>query len=893
MGKKTRDPEAGHPAKAGVGGGLPALAAKALPFLVYAFAALLIMLPLLGPGYYLALDMQFGPNSFSLNQFGDLYGTQASQYGNYLPIKLTMAAVSQALPIELVEKSPLFVVLLLCGAGIHYSLPKELGNSRYFAGLLYMLNPFVFVRFLAGHWSLLLSYALWPFAIRSFLDYLSNPKDSGAMVRTVLLTTAAAVSSHGLFMLLIAYLVIFLAQALSKRASGELLPSQIIRTLKLGALFVLLNLFWLVPTYILTRGMYNPSSPQDSLMQFGSQGHGMPLPLAVLTMHGFWRDGFVLTKDVFTLWYIPFVLIMLVVLAGSVSLLRSDRWLAVSLFVIGAAGFLLALGASSPIYQLFTVFGDGFPLYLIFRDTQKFVGLLCLSYAWFGAYGADALASSAGSFMRSGPARSIATAAALLLLVSLPIIYDYGFFGLLHQVGQTSYPDDWYKAEQIIGADPTPTNILVFPPHLYSWYPWVNDTQKTIGPPASQFFSKPVVSPSSVETQYVQSDVNDSREEYMDFLFNERQYINATAELLLPLDVRYIIVLKDDPDYIHYLYLFERKGGVKDIELLYSGPTLLLFRDDLVAGPFFSSKENGSGGFDTILQDAGNGMYSPNVTYERTGATSYQVTSSQYVYVVSTMSPPAAYSAGPQPLSSWHDLGSYWGFTAPAAFTDWVSGLTISLAILAWVVALWLMAGISKWRYQAIGILAVFAVAMFSIIDSGALSPSILRRHPPHLFRRRAPGPRIGRPPGIANIILMVICAGKGMKANILVILFRISGDVQPAFRSYGKRFRLQLCRRLRLWLFMHRGLAATRHALAPCPWDSRAAARATSSPLDSSGSLQDMHVVVVDTSPSGGIIFSGDSNSDGMIHFAGCGMNVNIYASRVRISIPDPDSVL
>ena len=52
--------------------------------LAYALIALLIMLPLLGPGYYLTLDMQFGPGSFSDFQFSELYGTGPSQYGAYL-----------------------------------------------------------------------------------------------------------------------------------------------------------------------------------------------------------------------------------------------------------------------------------------------------------------------------------------------------------------------------------------------------------------------------------------------------------------------------------------------------------------------------------------------------------------------------------------------------------------------------------------------------------------------------------------------------------------------------------------------------------------------------------------------------------------------------------------
>jgi hypothetical protein len=44
---------------------------------------------------------------------------------------------------------------------------------------------------------------------------------------------------------------------------------------------------------------------------------------------------------------------------------------------------------------------------------------------------------------------------------------------------------------------------------------------------------------------------------------------------------------------------------------------------------------------------------------------------------------------------------------------------------------------------------------------------------------------------------------------------------------------------------------------------------------------LAGAHVAVIDTSPIGGVIFSGDTNSDGIITFPGCGMLVNVYSSK------------
>jgi hypothetical protein len=704
----------------------------------------------LGPGYFITLDMQFGPNSFSDFQFGDLYGTAPSPYGAYLPLRLALSAFSQFLPIEFVEKGLLFSIIFLCGALMHFSLPKGIGSSRYFAGLLYMLSPFVFIRFLVGHFTLLLSYAIWPFAIRSFMDFLEKPDDNACLAKTALLTSAAAVSSHGLFILLLAYLVIFVIRILKpvlealrgKSVLSKILPAKITaafsigglamdlisvisRTVLLALIVIIMNLFWLVPTYILSSGTYNPAPAAESLAQFGTQGYGMPVDLAVLTMHGFWREGYILTKDVFDLWYVPFILIMAIVIIGLFRILGSDKGLAVFIAAAGAIGFLLALGESGPLAQFFTLLGDRIPLYLIFRDTQKFVGLLCFAYAWAGAYGVDAIVGKIRSIrMLENPKMvSLAGTAILVLMISLPVIYDYGIFGFLGQIGPTRYPDDWYQAAKIIDSDPTSAQIVVFPAHLYYSYPWVNTTDKIIGMPASQFFSKPVLSPTSIETQYVQSDMIDSKESYMAYLFNNRQFINDTARMLLPLDARYILVLKNDPDYIHYVYLFDRKGGVKDMELVYEGRTLYLFRDNLVQGPFFASKENGSGGFDSILKNSGTGAYSPEVAYKKTGPASYSVTSSALDYVIFTPRFSRAFSVDGAGFSPWHQLVGSWRFTGPVTVANWMFPITSGLFILAWLIAFLLFVRFS-WGPALIG--AAVSIIIYMAVLSGFIGPPLL-----------------------------------------------------------------------------------------------------------------------------------------------------------------------
>jgi hypothetical protein len=677
---------------------------------VYAVLALIVMLPLLEPGYYLVLDMAFGPNSFADFRFGDFYGYNPSSYGAYLPFKMIFAALSQIISVEIIQKLILFSILFLCGFLMHYSLPKELGGARYFGGFLYMLNPFVFTRFLAGHWTFLLSYAVWPLAIKLFIDFVRKPDDKNALEGVAIITLIASVSSHGVLLLLMSYFVIFVCYAF-KSSNFKLLAKQ---TAVLGILVLAMNLFWIVPTFLLFGDFYSPSSVESYFADFGSKGEELPLPVALLTMHGFWREGFTYTKDVFDFWYVFYIIIAALGAVGLLSLWKKNKIYACSLLAIFILAFLLSMDISGPLSIVFTSLEGMVPIHFIFRDSQKFAGLLCLVYSVSGTYGVNYL---------SQKTRGIKKTAVILLLVAVPVAYNFGFFGFLEQVGTTAYPEDWVEADEIIAADNISGHVLVLPPHLYSTYPWVNSKQKTLANPAAKFFSKPVITARNVETAHVYSDINDARGQYLKYMYWNRQYINNTAEMLLPLNARYIVLLKNDEEFIHYSWLFDRKGGVEHIELVMEGPTLYLFRNNLVKGPFMSSQENGSGNFRELINLSGNGLYSGNVSYEEITPASYRILDSPYEYVVFARDYNRFLEFDGTPASPWHGLANGFVYYGEGRMENRLFCYNLALFLLSWFIALALIAEIS--RKQGFILIGLFAIA-YLLTSAGLLGPAAL-----------------------------------------------------------------------------------------------------------------------------------------------------------------------
>jgi hypothetical protein len=129
-----------------------------VPYLFYALLSLSILGPLLQPGYILTLDMVFTPH-FDSSSF--VFGLDEWWPSASAPFFILMEFGSKIVPAWLIQKAILFLVFFLAGLGAHRLFPYR-GAGAYFAGLLYMINPFTYARFLAGQWGMLTAYAMFP-----------------------------------------------------------------------------------------------------------------------------------------------------------------------------------------------------------------------------------------------------------------------------------------------------------------------------------------------------------------------------------------------------------------------------------------------------------------------------------------------------------------------------------------------------------------------------------------------------------------------------------------------------------------------------------------------------------------------------------------------------------
>lgn len=676
---------------------------KALPLIVYFLVTSLSLFHFIEPGYFLALDMQWGPNTFSEFHFDELYGNTINPYGAYLPLFLVFSALSQFVSVEILQKVFLFMIMLFSGLSAHFSLPKKLGHSRYAAGFFYMLNPFFLIRFLAGHWAVLLSYAALPLAITLFSRLMEKPKDRKLFALTLLITFISSVSSHMLAILLLSYVVV-LAFFLIFRAKSYRGPLK--AALLLGLCIAAINLFWALPVLIKFNTIYSPASADAYLEDFGALGKDMPLGLSLFTLHGFWRPTFMMTKDFFGFWYVPFAFLAAVSASGIFSLVKNRAAKALTLVTLFLVSFLLAMGDSSPISFVFNILGDTLPVYFFFRDSQKFVALMAFVYSASIAYGTHFLGERFGR--------------AVLAIVLLAILFsNLGSIGLGGQILPTQYPESWAAANSIIANDTHDSNIVVFPLHLYRTYHWSNSIQQVLASPASQYFSKRVVTAANLETSNIYSDRVDPRGYYLGSMFFKRDAINNTAEMLIPLNGRYVLLFKDDLDTPHYLYMFMRHSGVPDMELVYECDEFYLFRNNLETA-FIFSLDNESGS--TFKSAYTEGVDSGKVEYVRKNPARYEILSSENELVVLARPVSEFITYDGAAFSSRYVVAGEAEYSGPGMVENSIFPLTLLLIYIYWMILLLALSGFSP---RTLALAPVPAIVLYLVYD-GVLGPSAL-----------------------------------------------------------------------------------------------------------------------------------------------------------------------
>jgi hypothetical protein len=504
------------------------------PYLFFAAISALILGPLWAPGYILTFDMSWTPH-----------------------VRAPFAVFTHLIPSWMLQKLLVFSILMLAAVGA-YRLGRQAGLSgtpTYLAGLVYVMNPFIYTRFMAGQFLVLLGYALLPYVAAAVWRLLERPG-----LRTIVLAAAwatalslASVHSIGLAAVLSATLVVAWGW-------GRWRELRSVATWLAGAamLWLIGNALWLGPLLVgnssLSRQIASFDQAQAEAFATASGRVGGPLNVAVL--QGFWGDPigrYVLPEATGLLfWLAAGLLLGLVGLGVARAWRRSDR-LGLALAAAGFIGWVLAIGlASPPTAALTSWLMDYLPFYQGYREPQKWAALLALAYACLAAGGAAWLLE------RLRPAAREAAGLALMLvpLIGTPMML-WGFGG---QLRSTDYPPGWYELDRQLRAENPSARTLMLPWHQYLPLDFAG---RVVANPASGFFTVPVVSSANPELPGVPPgpDASGLTRRIEDGVLAHRFVDSAAAPRLAGLGIKRVVLLKQ-ADWQTYDWLSRQPGLV-------------------------------------------------------------------------------------------------------------------------------------------------------------------------------------------------------------------------------------------------------------------------------------------------------------------------------------------
>ena len=531
---------------------------KLLPYAPYIFLSLIVLGPLLLPGFVLTMDMVFTPVLRLPDHVDNTWAFYA-----------LLHVLNIVLPADFIQKIVLLAILLLSSAGAHRLLVQLRPSGEkywllavYIGATLYMINPFVYVHFMAGQYGILLGYGLQPWFALQLWRFVRQPDAKGAVFLACWVAAMSIVSIHSLGWVVVLSLCAIIVHARD--------AEKLRRVAKYGALsiifFAIVSAYWLVPT-MLGHGRIADSlgtfSASERLAFATVDTNGTTALGAVLGLQGFWQDDrqlYILPIDATPQWGWFQVAFLAVIAVGVAVSLKVQRRLALYGIGVTIVACALALGVGGDWLVRHVPFFAGF------REPQKFVALIALAYAYFATWGAVWLVGKAASWLQW------ARYAVIGLLVVLVLGYTSAMlWGLDGQIQPTHYPADWFTANRLLDAQPGNARVLFLPWHLYMAYSF---SGRIIASPAAGFFDRPVVASDDPELPGVAPQTHNAvREAIQASILPEGAKGQQIAAKLRALNIGYVLVAKD-LDWKHYDWLNHQTG----LTLLRDMPTLRVYR---------------------------------------------------------------------------------------------------------------------------------------------------------------------------------------------------------------------------------------------------------------------------------------------------------------------------
>ncbi len=409
----------------------------------YALAlALLVVAPLLAPGYFLLRDAVSTPRS----QLSDTALGLSESAPRATPQDFAVALASHLVDGGFVVKVLLVLGLWLAGWGasrlVKTVLPEAGVSGQMIAITLAIWNPYVAERLLQGHWSLLVGYGCLPWVATTMLALRSA---DGARWRLsfglAFWIAVAGLTPTGLMLAATVGLVCV-------AAPGHGCPRWLCAAATLGCAAVA-ALPWLTAAVLGSSSPDHTWAAASGVVAFAARAEpGLGTLGSLASLGGIWNGEAVPASRTTPFAALAGAVLLAVVVIGLLTVAR--RRAAVPLLALAAVAVLVPAALATGLGQAFLHdMIDVVPGLAVVRDGQKWVALAVPGYVLAGAGAVLTLRR----WMRPAVTASMCCAALVLTLPDLA----WGVWGTVEPV---RYPADWAAVASAIDHDPGPVAVL-------------------------------------------------------------------------------------------------------------------------------------------------------------------------------------------------------------------------------------------------------------------------------------------------------------------------------------------------------------------------------------------------------------------------------------------------
>ncbi len=491
-----------------------------------------------------------------------------SPYGSYstllhsgqVPYLGPILGIASVLNISMETVAKLFLLggLILIGSSMYYAsniLLKEYGKGErvafiasLIAALVYMFNPWVLNR--VGHFSIWIAYGLAPLVLVFFMRSLQTRKIR-YIVLTALLWCFASASPHFAILmpvLLASWVIFSILCRVRSITRSEILNH--VRIISLVVVFYLLfSAFWVLPNimsglqtgqiapggFLLTDGLLDSLSINSSLLNvFRLMGCWFTLDVPNQPPLGFLHHPWLIAS-----FLLPFFAF------ASVLLNRNNKH-CIYFLLLSVFFMLLARGTQGPFpstyrWLVFDIpfFSDTFGL--AFRDSNKWEGLVALTFCFLIAFAIAALLQTGWKKRASRVGKSALMVVFILFLSCFALFVENPVRHLFADMYvPVEVPQEYHAVNNWLASESEDFKVTWLPDYWGGFTTWGARRIGNIGPFDVWSSSKP----SLVDTVWR----NPSTRYYWDYTFYHALSENKTAHFgkcLDPVNTRYVLYHED------------------------------------------------------------------------------------------------------------------------------------------------------------------------------------------------------------------------------------------------------------------------------------------------------------------------------------------------------------